>query len=102
VLPPAPDELLAPQPKQVLRTARFDQEFLWSPVAETEGYRLEIARDATFFDVVLETRTGPEPTARVTVLEPGTYFWRVSAVSSDGFEGPPSSESYFVFVETQP
>jgi hypothetical protein len=101
-LPPAPSKLVSPQPEQVFRGEPFDQNFEWSTVTDIQGYRLEIARDESFFDLVVERKVRGEPTARILDLDPGTYFWRVTAINASGFEGPPSGHSYFVVVRTQP
>lgn len=101
-IPPAPETLLDPQPEQVFRGESFDQHFRWTRVAGAVGYRIEIARDANFFDVVEERRTGREPLVRLVGLAPGTYFWQVTALSESGFEGIPSEPSYFVVVQTRP
>jgi len=100
-LPEAPAELLEPEEEQVFRGVRFDGTFRWTPVTGAQSYRLEIARDEGFFDLVEERLTG-RTSARVGGLEPGTYLWRVSALSPNGFEGPPATGTYFVFVERQP
>lgn len=101
-LPLAPEELVAPRPEQVFRGSSFDASFQWRPVPGAQSYRLEIARDPGFFDLAEERLTGASTSARITGLGPGTYFWRVSAVSPSGFEGPPAHGSYFVFVEKRP
>ena len=100
-LPQAPDELVAPHAEQVFRASAFEETFRWTPVPGAQSYRLEIARDAGFFDLAEERLTGAR-SARISGLEPGTYFWRVSALSRSGFEGPPADGSYFVFVEKRP
>jgi hypothetical protein len=101
-IPSAPETLLDPQPEQVFRGEHFDQHFRWSRVAGAVGYRIEIARDSSFFDIVEERRTGREPLVRIMGLAPGTYFWRVTALSERGFEGIPAEPSYFVVVKTRP
>lgn len=98
----APASLQEPQDRRVVRAATFDQRFSWSPVPGAVWYRLEIARDETFFDLVEEVLTGAEPSARISGLDEGTYFWRVSGIGANGFEGLPSSSSYFVFVKVRP
>ena len=98
-LPQAPDALLAPRAEEVFRASEFDETFRWTPVPGAQSYRLEIARDPGFFDLAEERLTGAQTSTRISGLEPGTYFWRVSAVSPGGFEGPPAGGSYFVFVE---
>jgi hypothetical protein len=101
-IPPAPEALLAPQPEQVFRGEAFDQHFRWSRVVGAVGYRMEIARDSSFFDVVEERKNGEEPMVRIMGLAPGTYFWRVTALSATGFEGLAAEPSYFVVVQTRP
>ncbi len=101
-LPLPPRQLVAPRPKEVFRSERFDYLFQWSPVAEAQAYRIEIARDPDFFDLVEERRIETGPSVRIMDLEPGTYFWRITAVNPGGFEGSPAGESYFVFVRPQP
>lgn len=100
-LPPAP-ELLSPLSEEVLRDTPFDQTFQWAAVPDASAYVVEIARDPEFFSLALERRVGPEPMAQVLSLEPGTYFWRVSAIDANGFEGSPSESRYFVHVERAP
>jgi hypothetical protein len=99
-LPPAP-VLIAPLPDEVLRSETFDVTFRWSAVEGAEAYSFEIARDDRFFDIVVERRAGPEALARIQGIEPGTYFWRVTALVR-GFEGPPAESRYFVFVDRRP
>jgi hypothetical protein len=101
-LPQPPQSLDAPQPQEVIRSNEFDQLFRWSPVASAASYHLVIAKDNQFFDVVDERQVGPEAAVRIPSLEPGTYFWRVSAIGADGFEGSFSDSRYFVFVKRQP
>ncbi len=101
-LPPPPQSLDAPGDQEVIRSDEFDQLFRWSPVASAVSYHLVIARDDQFFDVVDEREVGREASVRIPSMEPGTYFWRVSAFGSDGFEGSFSESRYFVFVRRQP
>ena len=100
-LPPPPDELVTPQPQEVIRGEAFNQLFEWTPVSGARAYWLVISRDDRFFDKVVERRVGPEPSVRIANLDPGTYFWRVSTERSNGFEGSPSESRYFVFVRPQ-
>jgi len=99
-LPPAP-KLDTPLPQEVIREDVLDRSFTWQSVDGAESYVFQIARDESFFDVVVERRVGPEASARIQGLEPGTYFWRVSSVAG-GFEGSPSPTRYFVFVQLEP
>jgi hypothetical protein len=98
---PDPPDLLEPLPAEVLRSETFDQAFHWEKVEGALAYSFELARDESFFDMVSERRVGPETSVRIHGLEPGTYFWRVSAIAG-GFEGSPAPARYFVFVHRQP
>lgn len=101
-LPAPPANLDSPQPQEVIRGVEFDQLFRWSSVQNASAYHLVIAKDDAFFDVVDERRVGPEASIRIPSLEPGTYFWRVSTIGADGFEGAYSEGRYFVFVRSRP
>lgn len=59
----------------------------WEPSVGSFFYRLEIAEDEAFENVVLrrDTITVPAYTLEENVLEPEkTYYWRVTAVTKDG------------------
>ena len=55
-------------------------------------YRLQLARDATFADIVLD-RVVNGNTNEITGLLPGRYFWRVAALTTklDRFSLPSTS-----------
>ena len=84
VLPPAPK----------LRVPEADAEgtpsvvlFLWEmPVSDGYTAELLVARDAGFQDMVVHRQglTGSHASVEDEVLEPGTYYWKVLAVSSGG------------------
>lgn len=68
----------------------------WSGVVGAEAYRVQLARDAAFADIVLDERT-PEP--RLTPaheLKPGAYHWRVASMEANG-QGPFSPPQSFTF-----
>ena len=63
--------------------------FSWSPVPGASHYRLRVARDAQFRDVVLDEAVADEELTWGRA-RPGRYWWRVSAVV-DEVEGPPAA-----------
>lgn len=68
--------------------------------AAPAGWRVELARDAAFREVVTSERIATrEPRWEGRVEGGGEWFARVSAVDALGLEGPPSSPARFV-VET--
>jgi len=64
-------------------------EFVWSPVAGANGYRVEIAEDVTFHQVLHVIESSAEVTrARSPDLPAGRpCYWRVSATTNDGVAG---------------
>jgi hypothetical protein len=100
-LPAAPKELFTPEDKQVLDDSLATYQFSWSTVGEASRYHLEVASDIEFKQLVEETwldgANADMMTLRIDALEPGTYFWRVSAVDAAGYESPWSESRYFVY-----
>ena len=67
--------------------------FRIAPLAGAARYRLQIARDAGFTDMLAETDTaGPEAT--FPSLDNGGYFIRASALAPSGIEGQAESFSF--------
>jgi hypothetical protein len=84
--------LPAPEPvDQVSRQRNPIVSFAVKPIAGAAGYRLEIARDAGFLELVSELNSA-EPRFALANLPNGTYFSRISAIDAAGLEG--QSEVY--------
>jgi hypothetical protein len=84
--PPAPQ---AEPPRAEAGRVRF----AWPRGGDGSTYRLQVARDAAFSDVVVDTVT-PTPASTFENPAPGTYYLRVKTIEADGFEGdfgPPQS-----------
>jgi hypothetical protein len=100
-LPVAPAELFTPEDKQVLDDNLATYRFSWATVENAAKYHLEIATDAEFKQLVeeawLDGANADLMSLRIDALEPGTYFWRVSALDSQGYESPWSEARYFVY-----
>lgn len=60
--------------------------FAVAPVPGATGYRLQIARDAGFLDLLSETDS-VEPRFVLPGIPDGTYFSRIAAIDASGFEG---------------
>jgi outer membrane protein assembly factor BamB len=52
----------------------------WGQRSGVSSYRLQIARDSQFADIVLD-RVVPGNDFEITELDPGRYFWRVAALT---------------------
>lgn len=100
-LPAAPGELLSPENRQVLEGDLATYDFAWSSVADAVRYHLELAADPDFKQLVDETwvegTSAQVQSLDLTDLEPGTYFWRVSAIDAQGYESIWSGTSHFIY-----
>lgn len=54
--------------------------FSWGELSGVEGYRLMVARDKGFQDLVVDERVS-RPTHTAAALRGGSYYWRVAGVS---------------------
>ncbi|MBT9567105.1 MAG: FecR domain-containing protein [Thiobacillus sp.] len=59
----------------------------WSGVVGARDYRLQIARDSTFADRVVDQTTANTQLKLESALAPGRYYWRVASVDESG-QGP--------------
>ncbi len=67
-----------------------DARLEWLPVPDAANYFVEVARDADFI-VEPRNKTVTDPTLSwPDQLAPGKWFWRVTAINAQGFEGPSS------------
>jgi len=71
--------------------------FSWQPVPGASGYRVQIARDSGFKSLVDDDRVFSTGFAQGN-LEPGNYFWRVSAMRGSA-EGKASVSRSLAVVE---
>jgi hypothetical protein len=72
----------------------------WDAVANSATYRIEMARDAEFTELVLREQVPARVRAfRAEKLPPGAYFLRVRAIDRDDFLGIASSPRAVVLVE---
>ena len=77
-----------------------DTTLSWSAVTGATSYRVEVAADEAFTDVVLD-ETVEEPIIDVGELDVGTYTWRVQA-SADGATASAVSYASFVTLDREP
>ena len=100
-LPAAPARLLAPEDRQVLQGNLANYNFAWALVANAARYHLEVAADSGFKQLVDEAwvhgTSAQVQSLDLSDVEPGTYFWRVSALDAQGYESAWSSTSHFIY-----
>jgi predicted outer membrane repeat protein len=72
-------------------SAAANQTLTWTPLTWAVGYRVEIALDLAFTNII---ETSPDLPAAAssydTAQEPGIYYWRVTGLRSPGVWGTPS------------
>jgi hypothetical protein len=87
---PQPPVSLQPADGQVVRGSPV--ELRWTDSADAAHYRLQIARDLGFEDIIVD-RTGLDTTRFDTaeIVEIGAYHWRVTSIAADGEVGPPGA-----------
>lgn len=79
----------APQ-AHVKDTASGALVFSWKSVSEATGYRLQLARDDRFHDLVFDIDT-PRTALRVAAPRWGRYFYRVQSIGDSGRYGAPGA-----------
>lgn len=68
----------------------------WTPLADAVSYRLQVARDLQFTNLVTDRPVDSAATADLADLSPGVYLWRIAGVNSSGESGPWSESRQFV------
>jgi hypothetical protein len=63
-------------------------ELRWTAAAEAATYRVQLARDPGFKDLVADQDAVTTTETRVSGLAPGEYFWRAASVRADRDQGP--------------
>jgi hypothetical protein len=77
-------------------------EFIWREVPAAAGYHVILARDRVFKNTIDENANVADTSYAVDNLDYGTYFFKISSVSSDGTEGPFSDILNFIIVPPPP
>ncbi len=73
--PPAPT-----QPRRGTKQTVGSVDFAWAQNVEASSQRLQIAREATFKELVLDRDALAGTEARIDLSDPGTYFWRLASI----------------------
>jgi ferric-dicitrate binding protein FerR (iron transport regulator) len=83
----APPRMLVPATTDYT-TADQTPHFRWEPSTDKRWarYRIEVAKDAKFNDIVTK-RFSKNNFSAIGILEPGEYRWRVMSIDQDGLEG---------------
>ena len=75
--------------------------FAGATVSNAARYHLEVAADAEFKQLVDETwvegSSAQVQSLDLCDIEPGSYFWGVSALDADGYESAWSNTVHFIY-----
>ncbi|GAB4061501.1 FecR domain-containing protein [Uliginosibacterium sediminicola] len=82
---PEPPIANAPVPEAKLRSEGV--EFRWTQQSEAQRYRLQVARDAGFADIVAARDDLTETRASLQ-LPLGRYYWRLASIKGEADRGP--------------
>ena len=87
--PEAPRPLLMPPAETGLDALieRLPLHFAWQPVQGASAYRAQVARDASFSEVILDDITTEPAITWQDDLPDANYFLRIRAIDSAGLEG---------------
>jgi len=97
----SPPDLVSPgnfQAITVVDPARTPIRFEWKPVADAVHYTLRVSATSMFSRIVAE-KQAKGPSAEVTGLPPGDYFWGVVATDAQNRASEPSDIFKFMLVE---
>jgi hypothetical protein len=96
----SPPDLVYPgnlQPIIVADPARTPVRFEWKPVSEAVHYTLRVSSTSMFSRVVSEKKVNG-PSAEVSGLDPGDYFWQVVATDAQNRTSEPSEVFKFTLA----
>jgi hypothetical protein len=74
-------------PKDGVKTKGKSQDFQWLSVSDAVLYHVQIARDREFRTIVADRLDVRDTTVRTEALEYGPYYFRVSSIADDGYQG---------------
>lgn len=92
---PVPPPSASPADTAVIATAR--PTFSWTATPDSAAYRIQVARDSGFADLVTDQNVASTSFRQVPALTPGTYHWRVAGVDTAGQQGPFNTPRHFTY-----
>ncbi len=99
----APPELIAPLNKRIISTELIRKKeliFSWGADSRFNNYRLIIARDVEFKDIVARIQVNTNYHAMATDLPAGEYYWKVQPVAEGEDDAIFSKERSFNVIST--
>ncbi len=91
---PFAPSIVKPNEAEILREA--NPQLAWNAAPQAKSYRLEIAQDAKFNNIVDSLEVVTNDYKLEKSLQPGTYFWRIASVNIDD-KGPYGKVNHFSY-----
>ena len=81
----------------------FNTPFSWQKLTGAQQYKIEIAKDKNFSQLVLNEKQKNAGRESIPELDPGVYFWRVLAYDNQNLAGQYSfTRSFIVIKDNEP
>lgn len=77
-------------------------ELVWLKVKDAIAYHLQLALDSDFSSPVLDKKDSEATKYQTGELPYGTYYYRISSLADDGYEGIWSDPGYFTLIPPPP
>jgi hypothetical protein len=84
IFPLAPLPILPSDHDSVINN---DFQLRWSLVPDAKSYRLQVARDQVFTQIVVDEQVNDSRSSELELDRSGRYFWRVASIATDGEQG---------------
>jgi FecR protein len=84
-------------PANMLPVQAHELEFSWTPMERVKNYRIQIARNPYFSQLLLD-KTVNSPITLVSGLSEGTYYWSVRSIDAEGRTSIESERNKFTVV----
>ncbi|MDO8179538.1 MAG: FecR domain-containing protein [Undibacterium sp.] len=97
-----PEPPFSAQPKAKLRADSVD--FVWTEASDAKAYRLQVASDAAFQQLMIDQADIPTVQYHADKLANGSYFWRVATIAQKNGkmdQGPFSDPQTFHLMPPQ-
>ena len=97
---PLPPFIKYPKSKAALKEHKI--KLVWLKVGDAAAYHLQLAADKTFTSPIIDTKDITGTAYQTTKLAYGTYYFRLSSIAADSYEGVWSDAGCFTLIPPPP
>ncbi len=97
---PLPPFVKYPKPKAALKEQTI--KLLWLKVGDAAAYHLQLAADKAFTAPIVDVKDITKTYYQTKKLAYGTYYFRLSSIAADNYEGVWSDTGRFTFIPPPP